>query len=54
MQGLGRAVRACDLARVRTLVDRGADVNAADESGHTPLHIAADGGHLEVARLLAD
>ncbi|QOJ78899.1 ankyrin repeat domain-containing protein [Infirmifilum lucidum] len=43
-----------DYGKVKELLDRGADVNTRDKYGWTPLHYAADGGHLEVARLLLD
>ena len=36
------------------LIDKGADVNAKDEWGSTPLHYAALKGHKEVAELLID
>jgi len=39
---------------VKALVDRGADVNAADATGWTPLHAAAYGGHPEIIRYLLD
>ena len=39
---------------VRELLDRGADVNKADEGGWTPLHEASYKGNVEVARLLLD
>ena len=32
------AVRANDVGRVRTLIDEGADVNATEPDGTTPLH----------------
>jgi ankyrin repeat protein/beta-lactamase regulating signal transducer with metallopeptidase domain len=41
-----------DLDRVRTLLEEGADVNAKDEFGCTPLHWAARARSPEVARLL--
>jgi hypothetical protein len=45
-----------DLAAVKSLLDSGADPNStediADIKGVTPLHIAAEMGHLEIARLL--
>lgn len=37
---------------VQMLVDRGADVNAPDVTGWTPLHAAAYGGHPEIIRFL--
>jgi ankyrin repeat protein len=39
---------------VKTLLDRGADVNRADDTGWTPLHAAAYGGHPAIIRLLLD
>ena len=43
-----------DMHRVRTLLDSGADVNARDSDGATPLHFAADRGAIEVARCLLE
>jgi ankyrin repeat protein len=37
---------------VERLIDKGADVNARDEAGWTPLHYAAFSGHKDVAELL--
>lgn len=48
------AVKAGDAARVRALVDAGADVNAAEPDGATPLHWAAYAGDVEATRLLLD
>ena len=42
-----------DLARVRLLLKVGADVNAKDEGGRTPLRYAAEKGHESVVRYLA-
>jgi len=46
------AARKGDAAAVRKLLDAGVSPNAATEYGATPLHYAADKGHLEVAELL--
>ncbi len=48
------AVKAGDAARIRTLVDAGADVNESGPDGTTPLHWAAYGGDVEVTRLLLE
>lgn len=42
------------LDTVQALLDRKADVNAADATGWTPLHAAAYGGKPEIIRLLLD
>ncbi len=42
------------LAICRLLIDKGAQLEAKDDSGCTPLHEAACQGHVEIARLLCD
>ena len=39
---------------VRLLLDRGADVNIADEYGETALHWAAIHGHLDIVKMLIE
>ena len=41
-----------DIAEVNRLIAAEADVNAADNNSNTPLHLAAFGGHAEVAKVL--
>ena len=41
-----------DLDKVKKLIDKGANVNAKNEYGWTPLHIAAWKGHPKVVKLL--
>ena len=48
------AVRANDLARLRTLVTSPADANAKDEQGDTPLLYAAGAGSIEAMKFLLD
>ncbi len=48
------AVARRDSAQVAALVRQGADPDAADRSGWTGLHLAADTGDLALARLLLD
>ena len=43
-----------DLEDIRVLIDAGADVNAKDEDGWTPLLLAVDCGHLEALQTLID
>jgi uncharacterized protein len=53
-QLLTEAARTGAVARVRALVASGANVNAADGTGLTPLMAAAAAGHSDVVALLAD
>jgi uncharacterized protein len=46
------AARYGDVARLRALLDDGADVNARDRYHQTGLMLAAQGGHAECVRLL--
>ena len=46
------AVRRGDLQRVKDFLANGADVNAKRGDFTTPLHLAAQGGHKEIAELL--
>jgi ankyrin repeat protein len=56
MWGLLLVVNAAagDIAKVRQMLDRGVDPNAADSGGWTALHLAAGHGHLDVVRALLD
>ena len=52
-EDLHTAARDGDVARVRTLIEAGADVNWWDEDG-SPLYWASSNGHEAVAQLLRD
>jgi len=43
-----------DLNRVREQLEKGVDVNARSQAGHTALMLAAAAGHLEVVKALVD
>ncbi len=51
-KSLCQAAKDGDLEQVKKLIAAGADVNAGDERGQTPLHFAARGGYDQIARLL--
>lgn len=48
------ALRALDFGALRKLLEAGANANARDENGQTPLHHAARIGDEEVCKLLID
>ncbi|HQQ11315.1 MAG TPA: ankyrin repeat domain-containing protein, partial [Synergistales bacterium] len=48
------ATKRGDIAGVTRLIDRGADIEAQDKEGWTPLHYACMNGRTDIARLLLD
>ncbi len=48
------ATRKSDLAKVKALLDQGADVNAKSNYGATPLFFACDRGNVEIVKLLLE
>ena len=53
-QQMAQAAFVCDLIRVRTLLARGADPDARDEDGRTPLFSAVLGGSVALLGLLLE
>jgi ankyrin repeat protein len=53
-QDLIRASRTGDLTKVKTLINKGADLNAVDRDGWTPYLAASAEGNWRVMKLLAD
>src|ERR1051326_3530747 len=51
-QPLGYACMKNDVAMAELLVSHGADIRATDNTGQTPLHIAAAHGYLDLAKYL--
>ncbi|MDD5089329.1 MAG: ankyrin repeat domain-containing protein [Candidatus Wallbacteria bacterium] len=51
-QELREAVRSRNIPRIRELVVAGADINASDSSGKTPILIAIDNGYSDIVRYL--
>ena len=49
---LHQVVASGDIDQIKSLISKGADVNAKDRSDRTPLHYAARWGHKDVAELL--
>ena len=53
-QQMAQAAFVCDLMRVRTLLARGADPDARDEDGRTPIFSAVLGGSVALLGLLLE
>lgn len=43
-----------DLAKLRSLIDNGANINKRDTDENTPLHYAAQSGHINIIKLLLE
>ena len=43
-----------DMSKIQDLIEKGADVEAKDKWGSTPLHFASGNNHIEIAKLLLD
>jgi len=51
-KSLHQAAADGEIEQVKSLISKGADINAKDKLGKTALHYAAEKGHAEVAKLL--
>jgi ankyrin repeat protein len=51
---LHKAVSQCELDVVRNLIRQGADVNARDLNGHTPLHLCSGPRYIPLAEILLE
>jgi len=51
-KSLHQAAAEGDIEQVKSLISKGADVNAKDKRGKTPLHYASEKGHTDVSSLL--
>ncbi|MHC4155680.1 MAG: ankyrin repeat domain-containing protein [Planctomycetota bacterium] len=52
LNGLHRAAKKGDVEEVKRLLDQGADLEARDKAGSTPLHLGSYTGRYEVVKLL--
>jgi len=48
------SIKSGDTEIAKTLIEKGADVNAIDKNGATPLHWAASEGHTQIAKMLIE
>lgn len=48
------AAKEGNITACKLLLEQGAEVNAMDEKGNTPLHYAAQGGYTELCKLLLE
>lgn len=52
--GIHDAARSKDLTKIKKLINSGADINALDRIGKTPMMVAAEKGHYSIVKYLLD
>ena len=49
-----KAIQEGDLEKVKKSIEKGVNVNQADQSGKSPIRIASSTGHIEIVKYLVE